>query len=30
VIRNTKQFLREEYGIGHATIEVDIDGCSDH
>ena len=30
VIRNTKQFLREEYGIGHATIEVDVDGCSDH
>ena len=30
VLRNTKKFLREEYGIGHATIEVDVDGCSDH
>ena len=30
VVRNTKKFLKDEYGIGHATIEVDIDGCSDH
>jgi cobalt-zinc-cadmium efflux system protein len=30
VIRNTKKFLREEYGIGHSTIEVEVDGCSDH
>ena len=30
VVRDTKQFLKSEYGIGHATIEVDIDGCSDH
>lgn len=30
VLRNTKQFLKEEYGIGHVTIEVDIDGCADH
>ena len=30
VVRDTKQFLKREYGIGHATIEVDIDGCSDH
>lgn len=29
VVRSTKQFLKDEYGIGHATIEVDIDGCSD-
>ncbi len=29
VVRDTKQFLKDEYGIGHATIEVDIDGCSD-
>ena len=30
VVRDTKQFMKDEYGIGHSTIEVDIDGCSDH
>ena len=30
VIRAAKQFLKDEYGIGHATIEVDVGGCSDH
>ncbi len=30
VIRSTKKFLKDEYGIGHSTIEVDVDGCSDH
>jgi cobalt-zinc-cadmium efflux system protein len=30
VIREAKRFLKDEYGIGHATIEVDVDGCSDH
>ena len=30
IIRKVKAFLRDEYGIGHATIEVDVDGCSDH
>jgi cobalt-zinc-cadmium efflux system protein len=30
VIRDTKQFMKDEYGIAHSTIEVDIDGCSDH
>jgi cobalt-zinc-cadmium efflux system protein len=30
VIRDAKRFLKDEYGIGHATIEVDVDGCSDH
>ena len=30
VIRQTKRFLKDEYGIGHSTIEVDVDGCSDH
>ncbi len=29
VVRDTKKFLRDEYGIGHSTIEVDVDGCSD-
>tara|TARA_R110002096_G_scaffold6409_4_gene29768 strand:+ start:5009 stop:5899 length:891 start_codon:yes stop_codon:yes gene_type:complete len=29
VLRDVKSFLRDEYGIGHATIEVDIDGCAD-
>lgn len=30
VIRNVKSFLKEEYGIGHSTIEIEIDGCADH
>ncbi len=30
IVRKVKAFLRDEYGIGHATIEVDVDGCSDH
>ncbi|MDH3578150.1 MAG: cation diffusion facilitator family transporter [Gammaproteobacteria bacterium] len=30
VIRDVKTFLQEEYGIGHSTIEVEIDGCADH
>jgi len=29
-LRDVKAFLKHEYGIGHATIEVDVDGCSDH
>ncbi|MBT8087347.1 MAG: cation diffusion facilitator family transporter [Gammaproteobacteria bacterium] len=29
VIREIKALLKKEYGIGHATIEVDVDGCSD-
>lgn len=30
VIRNVKTFLQDEYGIGHSTIEVEVDGCADH
>jgi len=30
VIRSVKSFLKKEYGIGHSTIEVDVDGCADH
>lgn len=30
VIRNVKAFLKKEYGIGHSTIEVEVDGCADH
>ena len=30
VLRDAKKFLKDEYGIGHATIEVDVDGCADH
>ncbi len=29
VVRNTKRFLKNEYGVEHATIEVDVDGCAD-
>ncbi|MGI9235586.1 MAG: cation diffusion facilitator family transporter [Woeseiaceae bacterium] len=30
VIRTVKSVLQKEYGIGHSTIEVDVDGCADH
>lgn len=30
IIRRVKMFLKKEYGIGHSTIEVDVDGCADH
>jgi len=30
VLRDVKGVLSEEYGIGHTTIEVEIDGCADH
>ena len=30
VVREVKAFLQQEYGIGHSTIEVEIDGCADH
>ena len=30
VIRRVKTVLREEYGIGHSTIEVETDDCADH
>ena len=30
VVRGVKECLRDDYGIGHSTIEVEIDGCADH
>jgi cobalt-zinc-cadmium efflux system protein len=30
VVRGVKDYLQSEYGIGHSTIEVEIDGCADH
>ncbi len=30
VLREVKDYLKSEYGIGHSTIEVDVDGCADH
>jgi cobalt-zinc-cadmium efflux system protein len=30
VIRRVKVQLREEYGIGHSTIEIEVDDCADH
>jgi len=29
-VRSVKDFLKAEYGIGHSTIEVEVDGCADH
>ncbi len=30
VVRSVKSLLKSEYGIGHSTIEVEVDGCADH
>jgi cobalt-zinc-cadmium efflux system protein len=30
VVRGVKAFVKSEYGIGHSTVEVEIDGCADH
>jgi cobalt-zinc-cadmium efflux system protein len=30
VVREVKAFLRDEYGIDHSTIEVELDECADH
>ena len=29
VVAGVKNVVRDEFGIGHSTIEVDVDGCSD-
>ena len=29
-IRRIKELLRDEYGIGHSTIEIETDDCADH
>ncbi len=29
-IRQIKEVLRDEYGIGHSTIEIETDDCADH
>ena len=30
IIRRIKAVLKEEYGIGHSTVEIEIDDCADH
>ena len=30
IIRRIKSVLREEYGIGHSTVEIETDACADH
>lgn len=30
VIRDVKSLLHEDYGIGHSTIEIEVDDCADH
>ena len=30
VIRDVKRLLQQEYGVGHSTIEIEVDGCADH
>jgi cobalt-zinc-cadmium efflux system protein len=29
VVRDVKAFVEKEYGIGHSTVEVEVDGCAD-
>lgn len=30
IIRDIKSILRDKYGIGHSTIEIEVDECADH
>jgi cobalt-zinc-cadmium efflux system protein len=30
IIRRVKAVLREDYGIGHSTVEIETDACADH
>jgi cobalt-zinc-cadmium efflux system protein len=30
VVRRVKATLKDDYGIGHSTIEIETDDCADH
>ena len=30
LIRQVKSFMKDEYGIGHSTIELETEDCADH
>lgn len=30
IIRDVKSVLKRDYGIGHSTIEIEVDDCADH
>ena len=30
VVKGVKNYVKSEFGIGHSTIEIEIDGCADH
>ena len=30
VVRDVKSLLQQKYGIGHSTVEIEVDGCADH
>ncbi|MDH3748386.1 MAG: cation diffusion facilitator family transporter [Gammaproteobacteria bacterium] len=30
IIRDVKSLLQRDYGIGHSTIEIEVDDCADH
>ncbi len=30
LVRRIKDILKQQYGVGHSTIEVELDGCADH
>ena len=30
IVRQVKATLKDDYGIGHSTIEIETDDCADH
>lgn len=30
VVKGVKNYVKSEFGIGHSTIEIEVDGCADH
>ena len=30
IVRRVKATLKDDYGIGHSTIEIETDDCADH
>ena len=29
IVRGVKNYVKSEFGIGHSTIEIEVDGCAD-
>ena len=30
VVRGVKDYVESEFGIGHSTVEIEVDGCADN